>query len=238
MIKILWIIYFTFYLISSIPSLIEVRIIKKHNSKTAEQLSYLKVRSMAKHVLKISKTDVKISGIEYIPDSNCVFVLNHQAIFDGFLVLAYIEKNISLIAKKEIKKIPIISSWFKEISTIFIDRKNLKESVKAIYKGIEMINKGYSIVIFPEGTRSLGKQMNEFKKGSLRLALMTKVPIVPITLNGTYQILEKGNKVRGNKVEMIIHPPVSTENLSKEEEDGLKDKIFNIIKEGLNEEIA
>ena len=233
MIKILWIIYFIFYLIVSIPCLIKVRIIKKHNYKKAEQLSYLKVRSMAKYVLKISKTDVSLSGIENIPDRSCVFVLNHQAIFDGFLVLAYIEKNISLIAKKEIKKIPIISSWFKEINAIFIDRKNLKESVKAIYNGIEMINKGYSIVIFPEGTRSLGKQMNEFKKGSLRLALMTKVPIVPITVNGTYQILEKGNKVRGNKVEMIIHPAVSTDNLSREEEDGLKDKIFNIIKEGL-----
>lgn len=233
MIKILWIIYFIFYLILSIPSLIKVRIIKKYNSKKAEQLSYLKVRSMAKYILKKSKTDVNISGIENIPDRNCVFVLNHQAIFDGFLVLAYIEKNISLIAKKEIKKIPLISSWFKEINAIFIDRKNLKESVKAIYKGIEMINKGYSMVIFPEGTRSLGIQMNEFKKGSLRLSLKTKVPIVPITLNGTYRILEKGNKVRGNKVEMIIHPPVFTENLSREEEDGLKDKIFNIINEGL-----
>lgn len=234
MIKILWITYFIFYLILSIPSLIKIRLIKKHDSKKAEKLSYLKVRSMSTHILVMSKTEVIVSGLENIPDGSCVFVLNHQAIFDGFLVLSYINKDISLIAKKEIKRIPLISSWFKEINTIFIDRKNLKESVKAIKKGIEMIKNGYSVVIFPEGTRSLGKQMNKFKKGSFKLALMTKVPIVPVTLNGTYRILETGNKVRGNRAEMIIHPPVYTDKLSKKEEDELNQKIFNIINDQLS----
>lgn len=233
MIKILWIIYFIFYLIFSIPGLIKVRIIKKYNYKKGEQQSYLKVRSMAKYILNLTKTEVDIKGIENIPEGNCVFVLNHQGIFDGFLVLAYIEKNISLIGKKEIKKIPLVSSWLKEINTIFIDRKNLKESVKSIYKGIDMINKGYSIIIFPEGTRSQGSFMNEFKKGSLRLALKTNVPIVPITLNGTYRILEKGKKVSGNKVKMIIHQMIETDGLSKEQEEGLNSRIFNIIHEEL-----
>jgi len=233
MIKILWIIYFIFYLIISIPSLIKVRIIKKYNHKKGEQLSYLKVRSMANYILNVTKTEVDITGIENIPERNCVFVLNHQGIFDGFLILAYLNKNISLIGKKEIKKLPLICSWLKEINTIFIDRKNLKESVKSIYKGIDMINNGYSIVIFPEGTRSQGSFMNEFKKGSLRLALKTNVPIVPITLNGTYRILEKGKKVSGNKVKMIIHQMIETDRLSKEEEEGLNSRIFNIINQEL-----
>lgn len=233
MIKILLIIYFIFYLISSIPSLIKIRIIKRYDAKRAEQLSYLKVRTMARHAFNITKTKLDIKGMDNIPEGNCVFALNHQGIFDGFLVLAFIKKNISLIAKEEIKKIPLISSWFKETNAIFINRKNLKESVKSIYAGIDMINKGYSVVIFPEGTRSKGTLMKKFKKGSLRLALETNVPIVPITVDGTYRILEKGNKVLGNKVKMIIHQPIETEGLSKEEKEELNARAFNIIHQEL-----
>lgn len=233
MTKIFWITYFIFYLIGSIPSLIKVRIIKSKEYLKGEDFAYKKLSKMAKDLLRISKTRVEIKGLENIPGEPCLFVLNHQGIFDGFLVLAFLERKISIIAKKEILKIPLISSWFKEINTIFIDRKNLKESVKSIYKGMELIQKGYYIVIFPEGTRSKGNFMNKFKRGSLKLALNTNVPVVPITISGSYRVLEVGNKVRGNTIKMIIHKAEYTNELTKGGKDIFTEKIFNIINDEL-----
>lgn len=234
MIKLLWYLYFSVYLSISSLSLIKVKLIQKKSPKEAEMYAFRRAQKIAKYVLKITKTEMEVTGTENIPKENCVFIANHQAIFDGFALLAYIDKPFGFIAKKEIQKLPLVNSWIRSIGSIYINRQSPRESIKTIQEGVEKINQGHSMMIFPEGTRSLKSKMNSFKKGSMKLAIKSKVPIVPITIDGTYNVLEVGTKVTGNKVRMVIHKPIYLNSLSKEEEQNLSEYVQNIIEEELN----
>jgi 1-acyl-sn-glycerol-3-phosphate acyltransferase len=232
--KLLWYLYFSIYLFVSSFSLIKVKYIQKKSPKEAEIYAYKRAQSIAKYVLKVTKTKMEVSGIQNIPKDNCIFVANHQAIFDGFALLAYIDKPFGFIAKKEIRKIPLVNGWLKSIGSIYIDRKSPRQSIKTIEEAVDKIKGGYSIMVFPEGTRSLKSTMNSFKKGSMRLAIKSDVAIVPITIDGTYNVLEVGRKVIGNKVKMVVHKPIYVNSLCKEEQRDLAQYVQNIIEEELN----
>ncbi|WP_138205754.1 lysophospholipid acyltransferase family protein [Haloimpatiens lingqiaonensis] len=234
MIKLFWYTYFVIYLLLiSIIGKIKLFILGRKSQNLADEYAYSMVQKASKHILKKSKTETEVSGLENIPKETCVFMCNHQAIFDGFLLMANIDKITGFIAKKEITKLPLIRSWLRAIHSVFIDRSNPREGLKALNEGVENLKKGYSLIIFPEGTRSLKSQMGEFKKGSMKLALKAGVPIVPVTVDGTYNVLEVGNKVRGNKVKMIVHEPIYLENLSSEDKKNLSESIHHIIEKAL-----
>ncbi|GAA0176715.1 lysophospholipid acyltransferase family protein [Clostridium sediminicola] len=236
MIKLLWYTYFAFFLLfNTVSAKIKMFVLQKKSNDAAEDYVFNKAKNMAKSILKISKTSSTVSGLENIPDGPCVFVSNHQAIFDGFILYANLGKKSGFIAKKEIKKIPLVRYWLTIMQSVFIDRHNIREGVKAINSGIENLKKGYSMIIFPEGTRSLKSQMADFKKGSMKLAIKANVPIVPITVDGGYKVLEVGNKVRGNAISMIVHKPIYTDKLSKEEKKNLSATTQEIIENGLKE---
>jgi 1-acyl-sn-glycerol-3-phosphate acyltransferase len=234
MIKLLWYLYFSIYLSISSLSLIKIKFMHKKSPKDAEVYAYRKAQNIARYVLKVTKTTMEVSGTENIPKENCVFISNHQAIFDGFALLAYINKPFGFIAKKEIKKMPLINGWLSSIGSLYMNRQNPREAIKTIQEGVEKIKIGHSILIFPEGTRSLASKMNSFKKGSMKLAISSKVAIVPITIDGTYNVLEVGTKVTGNKVKMVIHKPIYVDSLNKEEIQDLASYVQNIIEEELN----
>lgn len=236
MIKLFWYTYFAIYLLlNSITGGIKLFFLRKKSSELADKYIYEKVKKMSDHVLKKSKTKTDVRGVENIPNQPCVFISNHQAMFDGFLLISNINRLTGFIAKKEIKKIPLIRSWLSAMHTIYIDRKNIREGIKSINEGVENLKKGYSMIIFPEGTRSLKSEMAEFKRGSMKLALKANVPIVPITIDGTYKVLEVGNKVRGHNVKMIIHKPIYLETLSELEKRNLSKIIHDIIENSLLE---
>lgn len=231
--KILWYAYFGLYMIYISLSRIKIYFIKKKSEQQASIYAHKKGQQIARHILKITKTKTEVSGIENLPQGPCVFVPNHQAIFDAFILGAFIDKPFGFIAKKEIKKIPLVYGILKVFNTVFIDRKSPKDSVRAINQGVEILKQGHCMVIFPEGTRSLSSEMNNFKKGSMKLALKAKVPIVPITLDGTYRVLENGEHVTGNTIKMVIHKPIYTDNLSREEQNELAEKIEKIVRDEL-----
>ena len=232
--KLLWYIYFAIYLlIETIICEINVVFLKKKRLQDVDEYIYSRARGIAKHVLKITKTKTVVTGLENIPNQPCVFVCNHQAIFDVFLLIANIKLITGFIAKKEIKSYPLIGFWIGSMHSVFIDRKNVREGMKAINEGALNINKGYSMILFPEGTRSLKSEMGEFKKGSMKLALKANAPIVPITIDKTYVVLEAGKKVTGNELKMIVHKPIILENISDYDKKNLSDSIYNTIKNGL-----
>src|SRR5699024_7749753 len=123
--------------------------------------------------------------------------------------------------------IPIINKWMKLIYCVFMDRKDRRQSVQAIREGIRNLKSGYSMVVFPEGTRSRGAKLNNFKSGSLRLATRAKVKIVPITINGTSQMLEENDgKVKPSKVTLTIEKPI----LPEEYENMKSEELASILK--------
>ena len=235
MIKFLWYVYFGIYMLFTMRFKVKLYFLKKKSPQLADDYAYEKLREISRHVIKKSNTKVIVKGIENLPDEPCVLVGNHQGIFDAFLLFACIDRKLGFIAKKEILRVPLVSSWMKESKTIFIDRENPRQMVGSINEGIKNIKLGYSMVIFPEGTRSLSQDMGEFKRGSMKLATKVGVPIVPITIDGTYKVLETGNRVRGNTNYLVIHPPIYTKDLTKEEQQNLTEKIYTVIKNELKE---
>lgn len=185
----------------------------------------------AKLVMKTAGARINIIGLENIPkDQTLLFVSNHQSNFDIPLLLSCINMPKGFIAKKELANWPFISTWMKYINCIFMDRDNLRKSAESIVDGIKLLKSGYSMVIFPEGTRSKGKPVDEFKGGSFKLATKSKCPIVPITINGTYKLLESNNNlVKGADIELVIHPPIDTNNLNKDELEALPEAIHSIV---------
>ena len=234
-IKFLWYVYFGIYMLFSMRFKVKLYFLKKKSPELADDYAYEKLREISRHVIKKTNTKVVVKGIENFTDEPCVLVANHQGIFDAFLLFACIDKKLGFIAKKEILRVPLVGSWMKESKTIFIDRENPRQMVGSINAGIENIKLGYSMVIFPEGTRSLSSTMGEFKKGSMKLATKVGVPIVPITIDGTYRVLETGNMVRGNTIYLVVHPPIYTKDMAKEEQQNLTDKIYTIIGDELKE---
>lgn len=185
----------------------------------------------AKFVMKLAGANITVKGLENIPkDKTVLFVSNHQSNFDIPLLMSCIDVPKGFIAKKELEKWPFISSWMKYIHCIFMDRDNLRKSAESIVEGINLLKSGYSMVIFPEGTRSKGKPVAEFKGGSFKLATKSKCPIVPITINGTYKLLEQNNnKIKAANVELIIHNAIDVTTLNKEESEKLHEKVESII---------
>jgi len=234
MFKFLWYIYFVLYIsFISITCGIKLHLLKKKSNKTTDMFAYKTTRNISKHVLKISGTKSEVRGLENIPKEPCIFVCNHQAIFDAFILIANISSLTGFIAKKEIKGYPLVGYWMAAMHSVFIDRKNSRQAVKAINEGVENLKKGYSMIIFPEGTRSLRSEMGQFRKGSMKLAFKANVPIVPITIDGTYRVLEVGNKVRGHVIKMIVHRPIYLDNLSEIQKKNLSQILHDLIEKAI-----
>ncbi|MGY0375041.1 lysophospholipid acyltransferase family protein [Clostridium sp. JNZ J1-5] len=199
---------------------------RQGEEEKAEKFLHSTVFYWAKQVLKKAGVKVKARGVENVPDGACCFVANHQGNFDILAILAAIDKPMGFIAKKEMAKIPLISRWMRNIRCVFIDRKNVRESLKAINEGANNLKNGYSMVIFPEGTRSKSHNIGEFKKGSLKMATKAKVPIVPITIDGSYKIFEEHNGwLRKGEIKLTIEKPIYLEKLSQEEQKNLSEIV-------------
>ncbi len=235
--------WFSHFTTSLIATSFKIRKVKslETQGKLAEREQYIhKTTSQwAMSQVKMSGATIKVYGEENIPKNRTVlFMSNHQGNFDIALLMSYIDKPKGYISKIEMKKIPILRTWMEFMNCVFMDRSSLRKSAEAIAEGIRILKSGYSMVIFPEGTRSKGDTLGEFKAGSFKLATKAKVPIVPITIKGSYKLMEEnGNKIKPGLVEMYIHPMVETENLSKEELDLLPLKVKEIIQSKLSSRI-
>ncbi|MEJ5283561.1 MAG: lysophospholipid acyltransferase family protein [Brevinematia bacterium] len=180
-------------------------------------------------------TKVTVKGIEKLPESNVVFISNHQGYFDIPLILGYTRRLVGFIAKIELKKIPLLSFWMKRIHCVFIDRKNLRKANEYIDEGVKNLLNGYNMLIFPEGTRSKSNKTLPFKVGSFKLALRSSVPIVPLTIKNTYKMLEETGKIKKANVELIIHDPVYPQTYSEIDKNELVKKVEETIKKPLEE---
>ena len=180
---------------------------------------------------KVTRSTVEVTGLEKIPkDRAVVFIGNHQGNMDIPLLFGYINKPMTFVAKAELGKIPLLSDWMKLLQCTFIERKSPRKSIQAIHDAAEGVKKGYSQVIFPEGTRSKGGPHHEFKAGSFKLAFMSGAPIVPVTIDGTWRIYEGQKKVKkGQHVRLIIHDPIETAGLSKEEQSKIHERVEKIV---------
>lgn len=164
---------------------------------------------------------VTVKGKEKVPrDEAVLYVANHRGMFDIVLLYAQMFRATSIVAKKEIKKVPILSWWMILMRCRFMDRNDMKQSLQVILGCIEDAKNGISILIYPEGTRSKGESeldMNPFKEGSFKIALKSGVKIVPVAIHGTREILERQfPRIRAGKVTISYGTPIDPKTLDKE----------------------
>ncbi|WP_432661834.1 lysophospholipid acyltransferase family protein [Wukongibacter baidiensis] len=231
-----WIIYFIFRILILTPKLMKVKSLDKQNMvEEKDKLAYSIAKSWGRDLVKRSGSKVTVVGEENIPENEAVlFVSNHQSNLDIPILLGFIDKPKAFVAKIELSKFPVLSTWMKLINCIFIDRGNARESLKAIKAGIKLLKGGYSLVIFPEGTRSKDGNLMEFKPGSLKLATKSGVPIVPVTINGAKDIMPSGKlAIRPANVELVISKPIYMDDEVAKDSNALTETVRNIIDENL-----
>lgn len=178
---------------------------------------------------------VKSSGHENIdPKQSYVFVANHQGAFDIFLTYGFLNQNIKWVQKASLRKIPLVGFASETAGHVFVDNSSPAARTKTIQKAKEEIVEGVSIMLFPEGARTLSGKMSRFKRGAYHIAYDLKLPIVPLTINGPFHVLKRGTaNLRPGKLELIIHKPIPTENISEEDIPDIIEKSRETIYGGL-----
>lgn len=206
--------------------------------RAANSLLLFNGRLLSQGIIASLGGRVHISGLEHLEGNGerICFISNHQSYADIPLIVSHLPMLAGFVAKKELLRIPILSSWMRALGCVYIDRSSARSSVKAILDGVSMIKSGHPLVIFPEGTRSKGPKYGTFKSGSLKLATRAKAVIIPLTIENTYQLLEhrKGGRGLHTDIYLTIHPPVPSAELDEHQMKGLPDRIFGTIEEQLS----
>lgn len=197
--------------------------------------SHLVGRLWARTLLFVSGVKVQVEGLDHInPKEAYVFAANHQSQFDIFTVLGHLPTQFRWLAKKELFRIPVLGAAMKGAGYIPIDRSNRKEAFKSIDMAAARVREGTSIMIFPEGTRSLDGKLQSFKKGGFHLAIKSQRPIVPVSISGAFSILpKKGFRVRPQLVKVYVGEPVPTAEVSTKDREWLISEIRRRIQEKL-----
>lgn len=188
----------------------------------------------ARHLFFVFGIKVKVSGLENLPETNNLcFVSNHQGAADIPLIVGFIPKKVGFIAKKELGRIPMLNVWMKALGCILIDRKDIRQSLKVIDRGVHQIEKGHPLVIFPEGTRSRKAVPGTFKPGAFKLLSGNFTLAVPLSISGTYRVMEERGIITPTSVTLTIHPAIDISKCSAKERKELPARIFEQIKTGL-----
>jgi 1-acyl-sn-glycerol-3-phosphate acyltransferase len=161
-------------------------------------------------VLFVCGVKVTVSGLDKVDfRRNYVYVSNHASMFDIPAILAGIPDQIRIIYKKELEVIPFFGWGLKYGAYIGIDRGRRVDAMKSLDRAIDRIRGGASVLLYAEGTRTLDGKLQPFKRGAFNLALKAGVPVVPLTVNGSYAILRKHSiNVRPGKVELALDTPI------------------------------
>ena len=199
------------------------------------------VQFMFRLILKVAGVQVTVKGEENIPkDQAVLYVGNHRSYFDILLTYSRCKRLTGYVAKKEMEKIPLLSTWMKYLYCLFLDRHDPKQGMKTILTAIDYIKRGISICIFPEGTRNSGEELSllPFKEGSFKIAEKTGCAIVPISLNNTAEMFEAHfPKIKKTHVVIEYGAPVYPKDLDKETRKHLAPYFEQIIKETIQKNV-
>ena len=184
--------FLVLFFIISLPFYALIPVIAKFNARRADRMTQSIVCWAMRVILVLAGVDVELRGRENISvDEPVLYIGNHQSYFDILSTYPYVAGLTAYIAKEEINKVPLIRYWMRLLHGLTFDRDNPRNAMKMILAAIDEIKSGYSIFVFPEGTRSKDGQIGEFKAGSFKIATRTNCPIVPVGISGTPEIFEQ-----------------------------------------------
>ncbi|MBQ8933431.1 MAG: 1-acyl-sn-glycerol-3-phosphate acyltransferase [Lachnospiraceae bacterium] len=236
--SILVLLFFILFFLGFFPVVLLLYLIRCFSPDLERRITLRIIQAFLSFELIVSGTTVIPSGLENIPEKEAVlFVGNHRSDFDALVTYKYMKQPTGYVAKIELSRIPIMAQWMDLLECVFMDRKNVREGVKAISDAAEKVKKGISIFIFPEGTRNHNEDRDipmEFHKGSLKIVQKAECRIVPVAIQDTEKIFEEHVPyITAQTVKVRFCEPVDPQTLTKEQQKNLSGYIREIIADEL-----
>ncbi|MCH5267908.1 MAG: 1-acyl-sn-glycerol-3-phosphate acyltransferase [Lachnospiraceae bacterium] len=234
---ILIMIFLIMYTVVSLPMFLIGFIIGKFDDKKKVRMSQIFVVGGFRCILFLAGVKVTVKGRENIlQDQPALYVFNHRSFFDVIVGYSTAPIPTAFVSKKEIAKMPMVSAWMRYMHCLFLDRENIREGMKTILEGIELMKNGTSIYIAPEGTRNTGEELLPFHEASFKLADKSKCPIVPVAMNNMDAALEQ-HLPWVHKAHVIIEycEPVYMEQMDKTEKKRVGETVRQIISQKVKE---
>ena len=187
-------------------------------------------------MIRLLLLPVHISGRENMqPGQSYVIIPNHQGSFDIFLIYGFLGRHFKWMLKEPLRNIPLVGKACESAGFIFVDQKGGPKKLKETHdRARAVLRQGVSLVVFPEGARTLDGKMHSFKRGAFQLADEVGLPLLPVTIRGSYEVLSRKrgfNFVHWHPLTLTIHPPFSIEGSGPEAEHEAMKKAEDIIGE-------
>lgn len=180
-------------------------------------------------IVRLVGIDVRTEGIENIPPGACIFAANHASNLDGVILLPAIPRRISLLAKRELFRLPVLGLGMRLARFVAVDRAG-KQAAAGVATAVSTLKEGLSVFVFPEGTRSPDGRLQPFKKGAFAMAIEAGAPIVPVAIAGTNRLLPRDKWiVHAGEVVVRFGPAVDTAEYTARERGELLARVESIV---------
>ncbi len=187
----------------------------------------------------VTAADIRVTarGLENLPGGTCVLACNHQSNFDPFVIYSAIRKHMRFVAKAELYRIPIFGQALKAVGMVKVDRTGGEADRRTLDGAVRSVRERVSLIFFPEGTRSVDGALKPFKKGAAVMAIQAGVPLVPMAIAGTKEVLPKhAGLIRGGqRVVVEVGEAIATNGMQIEDRDILTERAHGAVARLLEE---
>lgn len=210
---------------------------------SASWWSYYPGRWWSQAFIRVLLLPVRVYGRENMaPGQSYVIIPNHQGAFDIFLVYGFLQRHFKWMMKKELRELPLVGKACEASGYIFVDQKGGPKALKATHdRAREILKEGISLVVFPEGARTWDGRMRPFKRGAFLLADELQLPLLPVTINGSFEVLPRSrgfNFVDWHPLSLTIHAPIPPRGQGAEAEHTAMQEAFEVISSALEPRLS
>jgi 1-acyl-sn-glycerol-3-phosphate acyltransferase len=182
-------------------------------------------------ILRIGGARLEVRGREALqPSGPCFFAANHQSWIDVPALFAALPRPVLFLAKRELARIPFLGSYIGRMGMVFVDRSERRETARTVGHAAARLRQGWSILSFPEGTRTIDGGVQPFKTATFAAALDAGVPVVPVALEGAGRVLPRGPlRIRPGLIRVWIGEPIATAGLSRDQRGELAERAQRAV---------
>jgi 1-acyl-sn-glycerol-3-phosphate acyltransferase len=190
-------------------------------------------RAWSRAILATTGVRVRVRGLEHLdPSRSYVFAANHQSIYDIPVVFASFPFQLRIVAKASLGRIPFLGWHLRRTGHLLVDRRNPGPDI--VRKMKRLVSEAHSLIVFPEGTRSADGTVGRFRKGTFLVAIDAQLPVVPVRIEGSRHVMQKGRlTVCRGEVTLAVHPSIETTGMTREEAFALADRVRTIVADGI-----